>query len=106
MGKGMAKNAIDIVREAEAEAEKILLEAVRESERITGDARTEAAQAAGLAEAAAKAAADKTIGAARRQGRHALMRGEAALQEEFEALRRQAGSRQAQAIEAVVSSLV
>ena len=55
----MADNAIDVIREAEVEAEGILLRAAQESERIKAEAAADAARAGEFCQAAAKAAAEK-----------------------------------------------
>ncbi|HWR22397.1 MAG TPA: hypothetical protein VN366_02875 [Feifaniaceae bacterium] len=102
----MADNAIDIIREAELEAEKILLQAARESERIKTEAYAEAASEGKLAEAAAKAAAEAAVSASREKSLLASHKAEAALEEELRGLRREAASKRGQAVAAVIHSLV
>ena len=102
----MANNAIDIIREAELEAERILLQAAQESERIKAEAYAEAASAGKLAEAAAKAKAEAAVCASREKSLFAAHKAEAALEEELQGLRREAANRQGQAVAAVIHSLV
>ena len=102
----MADNAIDIIREAELEAEKILLQAAQESEHIKAEAYADAASAGKLAEAAAKTAAEAVVSASREKSLLALHKAEAALEEELQRLRREAANRQGQAVTAVIHSLV
>ena len=102
----MADNAIDIIREAELEAEKILLQAAQESERIKAEAYAKAASEGTLAEAAAKAAAEAVVLASREKGLRASHRAETALEAELRGLRQEAANRQEQAVAAVIHSLV
>ena len=102
----MADNAIDIIREAELAAEKILLQAAQESERIKAEAYAKAASEGKLAEAAAKAAAEAVISASREKSLLASREAEAAVEGELQRLRQEATSRQGQAVTAVIHSLV
>lgn len=102
----MADNPIDVIREAELEAEKILCDAAAENKRIEQDAKQETARIEKDDESAAKAAAEQIIGAAREKSRLALRNAEAALEQELQALRLHAGEKQKQAIAAVIAALV
>ncbi len=102
----MADNPIDVIREAEIEAEKILRDAAMESKRIAQDAKLEAARIEKDNESAAKAAAEQMISAARDKSHLALRDAEAALEQELQSLRLLAGDRQKQAVAAVIEALV
>ena len=102
----MADNAIDTIREAELEAEKILLQATQESGRIKDETYAEAAYAGKMSKTAAIAAAEEAVSAARERSLHALQKAEAAVEEELKDLRQKAENRRGQAIEAVIHSLV
>ena len=102
----MADNPIDVIREAELEAEKILRDAAMESKRIEQDAKLEAARIEKDNECAAKAAAEQMIIVAREKSHLTLNNAEAALEQELQSLRLQAGDRQKQAVAAVIEALV
>lgn len=102
----MADNPIDVIRETELEAEKILNDASMESEHIKQEAKQEAARIGKDAEAAARAAAEQAVSAAREKSRLTLRNAETTLEEELQALRRQANDRRDQAVAAVIASLV
>ena len=102
----MDENPIDIIREAELEAEKILRDAAMESKRIEQEAIQEAARFVKDNECNAKAAAEQTVSASREKSRLTLRNAETALEEELRGLRLQANERQKQAVAAVIESLV
>jgi len=102
----MADNAIEIIREAERDAEKALREAAREGEQIREDARAQAAQAGRLAQEAADAKAADAIDAARQNSLQAMHREDERLEEELAALRLHADGRREQAVETVIASLI
>lgn len=102
----MAENPIDVIRNTELEAEKILNDAAMESEHIKQETKLETARISKEAEAAAKAAAERAITAAREKSRLTLRNAEAALEAELLDLRNQAGERRNKAVSAVIASLV
>ena len=102
----MSDNPINVIREAEIEAEKILTDAAMESEHIKQDAQLEATRFAKNAQAAAIAAAEQIVSAAREKSRLTLHSAEAALEQELQALRLQASEKQKQAVAAVIEALV
>lgn len=102
----MADNAIDLIREAELEAEKILHDAALEATRLKDEAYAEACRIAQLHQQEASTAAAVAVCAAREACREHLDAEAVNLQQEIEALRLKAQSRRESAIEALVSSLV
>ncbi|MGI6161237.1 MAG: hypothetical protein ACOYJD_04325 [Christensenellales bacterium] len=105
-GEGMSESAIDIIRNAESEAERMLMQASEESERIKEEAVTEAAKTSEIEEAAANEAARSIISSAKQKRREKLINAEKALLEELELLHRHAEARQEAAVEAVIDSLI
>lgn len=102
----MADNPIDVIRETELEAEKILSDAAMESEHIKQEAKLEAARIGKDAQAAAKAAAEQAVSAAREKSRMTLRNAETILEDELQALRRRANDKRDQAVAAIIASLV
>lgn len=102
----MADNPIDVIRETELEAEKILNDAAMESEHIKQEAKLEAARIGKDAQAAAKAAAEQAVSAAREKSRMTLRNAETILEDELQALRRRANDKRDQAVAAIIASLL
>ncbi len=102
----MADNPIDVIRETELEAEKILSDAALESDHIKQEAKVSSAQISKDAEAAAKTAAEQVVSAAREKSRLTLHNAEKSLEDELLALRRQANERRDQAVAAIIASIV
>ncbi len=102
----MADNPIDLIREAELKAERILQDAALEAARLKEEAYAEACKAAQLHQQASSAAAADAVCAAREKcGKFADAEAEK-LRGEIQALRLQADSRRESAVDALVSSLV
>jgi len=102
----MEYNPIDLIREAELEAEKILHNAVLDAARLKDEAHLEAVRMGKLAEEAANAAADGAVCAAREACQQFSQAEATKLHDELETLRIQAESRREKAIVTLISSLV
>lgn len=102
----MAENPIDVIREAELDAERILAAATEQSESIQEAAHQEALSARKADEAAANAAAAMLLAAARERGRLVQEQAEAQADRELIALSEQAASRSEMAVRVLIDTLV